>query len=134
MSCLHLGSFDPGRGRPLVRPVARPLAWCGMSQNCRWTPVASRIVARTYLSLLTHLFSTSTDGSPARPRPLPDGVRQAGQGRFLQFGDFDRPDLPGLEMGVTGVDRPILWPNCLIPTPSSFSLLVWKECRTGVIR
>lgn len=128
------GSFDPGRGRPLARPVAHPFVWCSTPQNCRWSPVAARIVARTYLSLFTHLFSTSTDGSPARLRPLSDEVRQAGQGRWPDVEDFDRADLPGLSMGVPGVDRPFLWTNCLNPTPLSLSLLVWKECRTGVVR
>jgi len=121
-------------GRPVAHPVAHPLVWCSNPQNSRWSPVAAPIVARTYMSLLNHLLTSSTDGSPARPRPLRDGVRQAGQGRILQVGAIDRVDVPGLEVGVTGVDRPILWLNCLVPTPSCSSILVWKECRNGVVR
>jgi hypothetical protein len=57
---LILRSSNPGRGRLLGRPFAHPLAWCRMTQNCRWMPVAPQVVARTYMSLPIHLFSFSS--------------------------------------------------------------------------
>ncbi len=94
MSCLHVGSFAPGLGRPLGRPVARPVAWSKMAQNRRWSPAVARIVARTYLSLPIHLYNFTSDRPATRPRPLSDGVRQAGLGRILPVVDFDRAVVP----------------------------------------
>jgi hypothetical protein len=126
----HCRLLDPGCGRPF----ARPLVWCRTPQNCRWMPVAARIVARTYLSLNIHPFSFTTDGQRTCLRPLSDGVQQAGQSRIPERGNVHRTGGPRSLLGVDGADRPFLWPNCLAPPPLSLSLLVWKESRIEVPR
>jgi hypothetical protein len=130
MNCLQWGWFDPGCGRPL----ARPLVWCRIPQNCRWTPVDAPLVARTYLSLPFHISFSSNGAQPSCLRPLSDKVQQAGLGLSLALGLPDPIGEDRLAVAVTGVHRPILWPNRCASTPLPLSLLVWNESTIEVAR